>query len=361
MASASFVGNILRGLSDSLATGAGLNLFRTADNLINTGNTKGALELLRRAARNKKFGGELDAVEVAMLKQLTEPLKDVAPMGVAEYKALSAASKKMPLRLEADNFPTRMSEQGFVPLTGVNINNPSLTIKEYVGPTRERFIDEGARNLVAAVNLDPQAAQQYAKFYERTRDQLAATGAPLENIGGAWATLSAQADPVWNAELLRRIVRDPSQLVTSEDNQRLALRFLAGQIDEPMEVLGRGKRYNFMMNSIRPDDPRFLTADTRYAQNLQGVKNTYADAPFAGMFSPHESTNRYGRIYVEPGIEAARRLGMTPGQTQAAAWGNWRNKMFGIENDLPEDLLVDLADMNYNPGVYRSALDRLVR
>jgi hypothetical protein len=357
MASVSIVRGIIRVLSDSVASGAGINLVRTAENLISTGQSSAAMGLLRRAASNGKFGGELDQVERQSLKLLTKPFTDVAPMSVKEYGALGKASKMLPIRLDASNFPKRMRDEGFVPLSGININNPGLTRRQYSGATRDRFIDEGAQNLIAAVNLDPKAAEQYAKFYGRTRDQLAATGIPLENIGGAWAALSARAEPVWNAELLRRIVRDPSKLTTSEDNQRLALRFLAGQIDDPALVLGQGKRFNFLMNSTRPEDPRFLTADTRYAQNLQGIKNTYERAPFAGMFQPFQK--RYGQIYVEPGIEAARRLGMSPGSTQAAAWGNWRNKMYGIADDLPENLLDDLANMDYDPAFYGRALGNL--
>lgn len=361
MAGASFVRNVLSGLSDSIASGAGINLVRTAKNLISAGDPGAALGLLKRAASSGKFGGALDDVESAALKALTKSSKDIATMPVAQFKALGKASESMPIMLDASNFPKRMSDAGFVPLTGININKPSLTLAEYAGPVRERFVDEGARNLMAAVDLDPEAARQYAKFYERTRDQLAATGAPMENIGGAWAALSSMADPVWNAELLKRIVRDPAKLATTEENQRLALRFLAGQVDEPIEALGRGKRYNFMMNSIAPEDPRFITADTRYAQNLQGIKNTYARAPFAGMFQPSSPSDRYGRIYIEPGIEAARRLGMSPSATQAAAWGNWRSKMYGIPNDLPEDLLVDLANLDYDPQLYARALGQLKR
>lgn len=352
------LGSLLKEFRDSIATGSGLNLVSTVENLIKAGDTETAASILKRAGTAGGFGGKFDNVEKAALKGIASRISST-PMESKLYGALGQASKQTPLVLGSRNFPKRMADLGFQPLSGINLNNPTMTVGNFTGNTRSRFIDEGANNLIAAWNLNPKAAQEYATFYNRTRDQLEATGVPIDRIGGAWATLSSQADPVFNAELLRRIVRNPEELTTSELNQRLALEFLGGKISDPAEALGRGKRFNFMMNSIDPDNPAYLTADTRYAQNLQGVKNIYKRAPFAGMFQPFNTSDRYNKIYIQPGLEAARRLGVTPGAAQAGAWGNWRSELFDLPADLPPGLLDDLANLDYNPEIYIRALRRL--
>lgn len=347
--------NLVDEFSGSVATGAGLNLLRRVTRMIEAGEGIPAAELLTRAASKGRFGSNLDDIEKAALRRLFNA-KDlgVTPMASDLFSAMAKTETAMPLMLTAQNFPKRMADLGFIPLTGQNINNPGLTLRSFVGPTRERFIDEGARNLEAAIALNPQAAAEYAKFYPKVAQQLEATGIPTDRVGGAWATLSAQAEPEWNAELLRRILRDPTGATTSQSDQMKALQFLAGQVDDPAAVLGQGKRFNFLQNSINPDDPRFLTADTRYAQNMQGVKNAYRNSAFAGMFQPFE--RRYGEIYVEPGLEAARRLGMSPNAAQAAAWGNWRSEMFGIPMDVRTDLMSDISNFDYDPELYARAL-----
>ena len=348
------VADVIEQFAESAATGAGLNILAQARRML-VNSPDDALAFLKRAASKGRFIGTVDDVEKTALRKLVSGIApDVKPMANEIFSALQKPAEDVPLLLDASNFPRRMSDMGFIPLTGQNINKPGLTMREFATEAGPRFVDEGAQNLIAAVNLDPDAAAKYAKFYGRTRDQLANTGVPLGNIGGAWATLSAAAEPGWNAELLRRVITDPTTATTSQLNQRDALKFLAGLVDDPTAVLGRGKRYNFMMNSIAPEDPRFLTADTRYAQNLQGFLNTYAKAPFAGLFSPAEK--RYAEIYVKPGLEAAKRLAMTPGELQAASWGNWRNIMAGIPEDLPESMFTDLAGVDYNPDTYRRAL-----
>lgn len=352
--------SLITQFADSVATGSGLNLVRSARELVAGGNTDEAASLLIRAGSRGRFGGNLDDVEKTALRRLFSADKlNVKPMPVDQAEIIAARSANSPLVLGPRNFPLRMRELGFTPLTGQDINRPGLTLAEFTGKTRERFVDEGARNLEAAINLDPAAAAEYAKFYPKVAQQLTDTGVPLDRVGGAWATLSAAADPEMNAELLRRIMRNPGQATTSQLNQMDALRFLSGQVDDASDVLGQGKRFNFMMNSISPNDPRFFTADTRYAQNLQGVKNTYASAPFAGLFDPRG--RRYSEIYVEPGLEAARRLGMSPSEVQAASWGNWRNQLFGIPMDVRGDLLGDLANFDYNPETYRAALSRIAQ
>tara|TARA_R110000868_G_C10820711_1_gene758605 strand:+ start:49 stop:1182 length:1134 start_codon:yes stop_codon:yes gene_type:complete len=357
-AKASILKSLIAELSDSVATGAGLNLIRSARDLVTSGRADDAAALLLRAGSSGVFGGNLDDVEKTALRRLfTTGGLGVKPMAVKDAKSIQQVAALSPLILNNKNFPSRMRELGFVPLTGQNINNPGLTLAQFTGKTKNRFIDEGARNLQAAIDLDPTAAAEYAKFYPKVQQQLLETGVPVERVGGAWATLSAAADPETNAELLTRIMRNPEQATTSQLNQMDALRFLSGQVDDASDVLGQGKRFNFMMNSISPDDPRFLTADTRYAQNLQGIKNTYATAPFSGLFQPRG--RRYGEIYVEPGLEAARRSGMNPNAVQAASWGNWRNQLFGIPMDVRGDLLGDLSGFDYNPDAYSTALSRI--
>lgn len=345
---------IVDAFDDAVVSGPGLNLSRAVRREMSSGNVGAAEGILKRAARGRRFDGNLAADEVSVLRSATQGIDKKAAMPVSEYRALAKASSKEPLVLDASTFPAEMSRRGFTPLTEIDINKPGLTLREFTGPTRERFIDEGAQNLIAAWNLDPAAAQQYARFYPRTAEQLGQTGIPIDRVGGAWATLSAQADPTTNAELLRRILNDPGNLTTSRKNQQLALRFLSGDVTNPVEALGWGKRYNFMQNSISPEDPRFLTADTRYAQNLQGILNAYGRAPFAGLFQPRAA--RYGDIYAQPGFEAAVRLNQRPSALQAGSWGNWRNRMSGLEADLPDNLLTDLAGFDYNPDVYRQAL-----
>lgn len=378
---ASVLKGIIKEFNPSVATGASLNLVRTAKDLINAGRTDEALEMLARAATGGSFKGQIDQVEKDSLKKVLGIVKKsekvlnkkgkmvrkdyfetsfgTRHMPEEDYKLLAETSSGLPLVLNKNTFPSRMSDMGFVNLSGTNINRPSITIKDFTGKTKNRFIDEGARNLITSVNLDPERAKQYATFYNRTEKALGGTGIPLPRVGGAWATLSEQADPERNARLLINILNDPTGQYTSQKNQMLALKFLSGQVDDPAEALGRGKRFNFMHNSIDPSNPDYFTADTRYAQNLQGIKNTYSKAPFADMFAPRSSSNRYGNIYIEPGLEAARRMGMNPSELQAAAWGNWRDKMYGIPFDLSENILGDIQNFDYDPRVYADALDRI--
>jgi hypothetical protein len=345
---------LLDAFADQAATGAGLNLLRTGQRLALAGDGTAAGALLARASRNGKFAGEFDDVEREALRNLSDGYE---PMDMKRYVSQAIASSNMPLILNQSTFPRRMASRGFVPLRGQNLNNPGLTLKEFTGDTRQNFIDDGAENLIAAINIDPAAAAEYAKFYARTQKQLEATGIPIQQVGGAWATLSAQADPTWNAELLRRILNDPMGRHASLEDQVLALKFLAGDVGEGLAQLGGGKRRNFFQNSTDASDPNYLTADTRYAQNMQGVMNTYKTAPFAGLFNP-QSPARYQNIYIEPGLEAARRLGILPNELQAGSWGNWRKNFAGLDVDLADDLLDDLAGFPYDPDVYREALTR---
>jgi hypothetical protein len=347
-------GSVLSQFESSVVSGPGLNLAAAVKQELAQGNMTSAIGLLKRGSMSGQFAGKLEAKELAALRTATAKINRSEAMPVESYRKSAKVSAKNPLFLNEANFPERMSQQGFVPLSNIDINSPTLTLRQFEGDVRKNFIDEGAQNLIAAWNMDPAAAQKYSRFYFRTQDQLADTGIPLDRVGGAWATLSAQADPTRNAELLRQVLRDPKALTTTRENQLLALRFLSGDVDDAALALGRGKRFNFMQNSIDPFDPRYLTGDTRYAQNLQGVLTAYKTAPFKGLFSPRG--RRYEEIYVKPGLEAASRMNVSPSELQAGSWGNWRNKMAGIQDDLPENLLSDLAGFDYNPQVYADAL-----
>lgn len=354
---ASVIRDLIESFAQEAASGAGLNLARTAKNTYRNAGADAAAALLARASTYKKFGGELDPVEVVALKRLFDPKSlGVTPMGLDMYTAAAEASITTPLVLNAKNFPSRRAAEGFVPLTGQNINKPGLTLRDFTGKTRDRFIDEGATNLIAAINLDPAAAQRYKTFYKRANAGQLESGIPMDRVTGAWGVLSAKAEPEWNAELLRRVLVDPTGATTSQRDQMLALKFLAGNVDEALAELGKGKRFNFTMNTLMPDDPRFFTGDTRFAQNTQGIFNTYNRAPFAGLFAPHE--RRYGEIYIQPGLEAARRLAWLPGETQAGAWGNWRN-LAGIPTDLAADLFDPIKNFEYDAEIYRRALEEV--
>lgn len=348
---------------DAIVSGPGLSLSRAIKRELSAGNATAAEGILKRAALNGRFDGDLNAEELKRLRSITDDIDKKLAMPFKEYAALAKSSTKEPLFLDETNFPAEMSRRGFVPLTGVNINNPkggnpNLTIRGFTGDVRERFIDEGAQNLIAAWNLDPAAARRYSRFYPRVRDKLEATGIPMDRVGGAWATMSSRAEPGRNAELLGQVLRDPTAVATTSENQLLALRFLAGLVDDPAQALGMGKRFNFMHNSIDPLNPAYLTGDTRYAQNVQGVLTAYDRAAFPGMFTPHQP-QRYMDIYSQPGFEAALRLGVSPSALQGGTWGNWRNIMAGIPDDIPPNLLDDLANFNYNPDVYNKALRKL--
>lgn len=352
------ISGILNTFNDSVVSGPGLNLVASAQRELLSGSANTAESLLKRAALNGKFAkGEFESVELAALRSLTQGIKKKEAMPMKDYSAISANSRSIPLLLNKNNFPTRMSSQGFVPLTDININKPGLTLKQASGKIGDRFTDEGATNLIAAWNMDPQAAAKYSEFYPRVNKALNETGIPMDRVSGAWAVLSSGAKPERNAELLEQIARNPSVLYTTKENQELALMFLAGLIDDPAKVLGRGKRFNFDMNSLFPDDPRYLTGDTRYAQNVQGILNAYGKSEFAGLFDPFG--RRYEEIYVRPGIEAARRMGIIPNRLQAGTWGNWRNKMSGISEDVSDNILSGMKDFPYNENIYKKAIKKL--
>ena len=253
--------------------------------------------------------------------------------------------------------------KGFVPVTGQNLNKPGFGIREWEKMSKkeqQRYIDEAATNLVSGWMLDPQKAQAYASFYPRVRTGLEGSGLPLRNIGGIWAVTSAQASPMRNAAIMNSIIANPTGKATSLADQKLALRYLIGDVTDDYEALGAGKRRNFLINSINPEDPEALTADTRYMQNALGALTNYKKTTeTTGLFDPY--ARQYSAIYKEPGLEAARRLGLIPNALQAGAWGNWRDVMAGIPTDLSADLfnpIQGLAD-SFDADVYRRALDIL--
>jgi hypothetical protein len=345
---------IINDFRTQAATGAGLNLAKAAEALARSGDEAQAMGLLKRASSYKKFSGDMDSVEASALKSLMEDYTGPA-MTVEKYNKAGQAAVKQPLILDSTNFPQRMSDMDFVPLTNVDINKPSVTMKQFQGKDKDRFIDEGAQNLIAAWNLSPADAKKFSSFYRRLNKEAGSTNIPLDRMAGNIAVTSAGRDPELNLRLANAIAKDPRGLVTSVEDQILALDYLAGRVADDAAELGVGKRYNFKGNIVNPDDPTMLTADTRYAQNLQGIPNTYSRAAFKGLFDPKSSSNRYGNIYTQPGMEAARRMNMLPSELQAGTWGNWRKYLFGIEDDLPTGLLSDVQNMPYNPMMYQDA------
>lgn len=388
--SAKALKSVLDLFDGAVGTGPGMNLSAFARSMVDAGGVQREQvpRLLARAATKGEFArGKLDDIEKEALNRILDtlgydtakaknslsmrynpakgtPKEEVPVMGTPEFDAdpifsmISNAAAKRPLFLTPANYPIRLTEQGFVPLTGVNVNNPAVGIKQINNPKfMERFIDEGATNIQAARNLNLDDARRYDDFYFRTRDQLAETGIPLDRIGGAWATLSAQASPVKNARLLKGVLRDPNATDTAKtiDDRMKALTYLAGQGDA--DTLGRAKRYNFMMNSTNPESPDFFTGDTRYMQNIMGLPQAYGLSVFRDAFNTKDP--RVYNAIIQPGLEAARREGMLPNQIQGGSWGNWRKFMFGIDEDLPDNLLADIANFEYDPAVYAAALKRM--
>jgi hypothetical protein len=369
-------GTIVDELAGSTTSSAALNLARAIQDKVRAGDLNSAARIIAGTGQGN-FAGALTAAEKKALRPYVEQFRptfipddvrgEARKVLSAELKDYVDAQAKVqlasPLVLTPKTMPQLQMARGFVPVTGQNLNAPGFGIREWEAMTpkqRQRYIDEGANNLIAGYNLDPQAAALYSMFYPRIREQLAATGLPLDRIGGAWATTSAQASPDRNAQILMSVMRDPTGKATNLNDQKLTLEYLAGLADETQEPLGRGKRANFLVNSIDPDNPDALTADTRYMQNLLGVLNNYGiTTGTTGLFTPRG--RQYGEIYVEPGMEAARRMGLIPNRLQAGSWGNWRNIMSGLETDLSGDLLAPIAGFadEYNPQRYVDALEIL--
>jgi hypothetical protein len=376
---ASGVLSILKKLDGVVESGAGANLRATIARLAATNDTD-LPKLIRTAASRGVFAGKFNGPEKIALRKIVDDTIGLKGEKLSKeaFDVQQRAASKMPLIFgDANPFSTRMRELGFIPLTGQNYNKPGIVLKSTASSAfpeiTPQFTEESARNLIAAYNIDPKAAEEYAKFYPRVAQSLEATGIPMDRVGGAWATMSAQADPEVNAARLIDIITSPEKAlipvvpkgaaatgaprISNLDDEILSLRFLAGQIplEEAQQYLGRGKRYNFLMNSIEPSNPLYYTADTRDSQAAQGLINTYKVAPFEGQFDPFGP--RY-EAYKKSGLVAAERTGLLPNALQAGAWGNIRN-FAGKPTDFSEDYLAPLANTDYNPERYLEVLKRL--
>lgn len=365
---ASSVLSILKKLDGIIESGGGANLRATISRLAAV-NSPDVVPLLRTAASRGVFAGKFNGPEKAAIRRIVEDTIGLKGDKLSDelFAIHQGASVDMPLVFGKGNpFSSRMRSLGFAPLSGQNYNKLGVvrktTASSVLPEITPKFTKEAARNLTAAYNLNPGKAEEYAKFYPRVAQSLEATGIPLDRVGGAWATTSAQADPVDNARKLILLTQQPELAlnpgtVTSAADEALTLRFLAGQIpkSEADQYLGRGKRYNFMMNSIDPSNPNFYTADTRDSQAAQGLINAYKRSPFAGQFQPFGP--RYD-LYKQSGLLAAKQMDMLPNQFQAGAWGNIRD-FAGRPTDFSEDYLAPLANTDYTPDRYLDVLKRL--
>ena len=96
--------DVVNDIRRSVATGSGLNLVNTVDNLLASGDATTAARILKRAGTAIGFGGKFDDVERAAVKRVAAGLS-VDPMEAKLYGALGQASKKVPLVLSESNFP----------------------------------------------------------------------------------------------------------------------------------------------------------------------------------------------------------------------------------------------------------------
>jgi hypothetical protein len=385
---------ILSKLDNVIESGGGANLRATVARMAASGSdTNDIYNILRKSASSGVFTGKFNAPEKQAIRRIVDEtvgswsshLKTVSKSNLAQEKeraqqlfdAWRTTSANSPLIFnEANPFSNRMRSLGFSPLPGQNYNKPGIVTKltkssafpEYT----PEFTEVGARNLIAAYNLDPIAAQEYSQFYPRVSsifDTLSErTGIPKDRLAKVWAITSAQAEPGDNARKTIGILKDPESYfkgfeksdvpITNERDFRLSLQAAAGELDDPevwKNLLGSGKRANFRTNSFDPNDINAYTADTRDAQAVQGLINTYKVAPFAGQFDP--SGPRY-ELYTSPGRLAAERLGLIPNQLQAGAWGNIRN-FAGKETDFDPSTFDSLTDLSYNEDLYKEVLKRI--
>ena len=392
--SAQKVLEILSKLDDVIESGGGANLRATIARMAASGSdTNEIYTVLRKAASSGKFTGKFNVPEKQAVRRIVDDtigswdshLKTISKSNLENEKeradllfnAWRTTSANSPLMFnDANPFSNRMRSLGFSPLPGQNYNKPGIVTKitkssafpEYT----PEFSEVGANNLIAAYNLDPIAAQQYSQFYPRVSDIFDTlserTGIPKDRLAKIWAITSAQAEPGENARKTIGILKDPESYfkgfekadkpITNERDFILSLRAASGELDDPAvwtNLLGSGKRANFRTNSFDPTDINAYTADTRDAQAVQGLLNTYKVAPFAGQFDP--AGPRY-ELYTSPGRLAAERLGLIPNELQAGAWGNIRN-FAGKKTDFDPSTFDPLMDWSYDESLYKDVLKRI--
>lgn len=387
---------ILSGLDNIVESGGGANLRATMARMIGLFPDDDIYNLFRKAVSKGSFTGNFNGTEKTAMKRLAgetvglwddhlktlrpEQRKLVRTSTNALFEAQKETSAKLPLIFDDTNpYSNRMRDLEFGPIPGQNYNKPGIVTKTTKSSAYPEYTPEFTKaeekNLMAAWNLNPSSAADYSTFYKRVSeifDKLSKqTGIPKERLAKIWGITSAQADPGANARKTTDILLNPGRILEGLDNEasnitnatdfKLSLQAAAGELDDPAafeKALGRGKRFNFKMNSLDPSDPNYYTADTRNSQAGQGLMNTYKIAPYGGQFDPH-TPERYD-LYVRSGKNVAEKLGVLPNEAQAGIWGNWRD-FAGMPTDFDPTTFDELKQLSYNPDNYAEILEEVRR
>jgi hypothetical protein len=325
--------------------------------------------MLLRAGMSGSFAGSLAPAEQLALKTAFLGHTKIQPMANDAYKILQAEHASMPLRFSLNSSPSLFEgagtvlwpeaqlAKGKVPLIMQDYTKPGLTAKQAKDPGLVRdYINTAAMNHIADWNMDPKLAQSYAEFYPRINREINALDIPTDRASYAFAALSPQKAPDVNAALLEKVLTDPTGRHTTQDEQIKALRFLSGRFTNPEEILGQTKTNSFAHNIFEPDNPNWYTADTINTRSAGGLYTPYKQSQALGQFSIPE---RY-KLYTEPGILAAQKLGLKiPNRGQAGWWGNFRNFEANNPIDLPESLFTqNMKNLSYDEDKYIKRYDR---
>lgn len=266
---------------------------------------------------------------MAVLLDLVEgAVKARRPLQETVAALAKAAEEKVPFLFDAKNYPNEFADAGFSFIPGLNYADKT-GLKKLTASEARKALELMQRNIGASVDMDPKAAEQYARFYYDVRDGLQNVDRPLPEAAGVWASFSPRKDPVKNWKLMTQFYENPATNPGhTGDNYQKALRIVAG--DNPLDagVLGMKQR-SFASNSMNPSGLRDVTIDTHASQNALGLKPEYDMIP--NLQDPYI----YDMISEAFRREGVKR-GMTPSELQAAAWGNWRERYGAGVPTLPD-------------------------